>query len=35
VTTGATVDECASTLKRAGVVWVGVLAFSLAHHVGQ
>jgi ComF family protein len=31
VTTGATADECARTLKSAGVEWVGVLAFALAH----
>jgi ComF family protein len=32
VTTGATVNECARTLKAAGVEWVGVLSFSLAQH---
>jgi ComF family protein len=31
VTTGATVDECARTLKAAGVKWVGALAFALTH----
>jgi ComF family protein len=29
ITTGATVDECARTLKVAGVKWVGALAFAL------
>jgi ComF family protein len=29
ITTGATVDECARTLKAAGVKWVGALAFAL------
>lgn len=32
ITTGATVDECARTLKAAGVEWVGALAFALAKH---
>jgi ComF family protein len=31
ITTGATVDECARTLKDAGVKWVGALAFALTH----
>jgi ComF family protein len=31
ITTGATVDECARVLKNAGVDWVGVLTFALAH----
>jgi ComF family protein len=30
VTTGATVNECARTLKQAGVEWVGAFAFALA-----
>jgi predicted amidophosphoribosyltransferase len=30
ITTGATVNECARTLKQAGAEWVGALAFSLA-----
>jgi ComF family protein len=29
ITTGATVNECASVLKSSGVEWVGVLAFAL------
>jgi ComF family protein len=31
ITTGATIDECARTLKNAGVEWVGAFAFSLTH----
>jgi ComF family protein len=31
ITTGATVDECARTLKNAGVEWVDALSFALAH----
>ena len=31
ITTGATMDECARTLKDAGVEWVGALSFALAH----
>lgn len=31
MTTGATIDECARTLKNAGVEWVGAFAFSLTH----
>ncbi len=31
ITTGATVDECARTLKAAGVEWVGALSFALTH----
>jgi ComF family protein len=31
ITTGATIDECARTLKAAGVEWVGALSFALAH----
>jgi ComF family protein len=31
ITSGATVDECARTLKEAGVEWVGALSFALAH----
>jgi ComF family protein len=31
ITTGATVNECARTLKDAGVEWVGALSFALAH----
>jgi ComF family protein len=31
ITTGATADECARTLKDAGVEWIGILAFALAH----
>lgn len=30
VTTGATMNECARTLKQAGVEWVGAFAFALA-----
>jgi ComF family protein len=30
ITTGATVDECARTLKESGVKWVGALSFALA-----
>ncbi len=33
ITTGATVDECARTLKTAGVEWVDALSFALAHQV--
>ena len=29
ITTGATMDECARTLKASGVEWVGALAFGL------
>lgn len=32
ITTGATMDECARTLKAAGVEWVGAFAFALARH---
>lgn len=32
ITTGATIDECARTLKAAGAEWVGALAFALAKH---
>ena len=32
ITTGATMDECAFTLKSAGVEWVGALAFALSVH---
>lgn len=31
ITTGATVDECARTLKTAGAEWVDALSFALAH----
>ena len=30
ITTGATMDECARTLKARGVKWVGALSFALA-----
>jgi ComF family protein len=30
ITTGATVNECARTLKQAGAEWVGAFAFALA-----
>lgn len=30
ITTGATMEECARTLKRAGVKWVGAVAFARA-----
>ncbi|MFH1009885.1 MAG: ComF family protein [bacterium] len=30
ITTGATMEECARTLKRAGVKWVGAAAFAKA-----
>jgi predicted amidophosphoribosyltransferase len=30
ITTGATVDECARTLKHAGVEWVAAYSFALA-----
>jgi competence protein ComFC len=31
ITTGATIDECARTLKAAGAEWVGAFSFSLTH----
>jgi len=34
MTTGATVDECARVLKRAGATWVGVLTMARALRVG-
>jgi ComF family protein len=34
MTTGATVDECARVLKRAGAVWVGVLTLARALRIG-
>ena len=34
MTTGATVDECARVLKRAGALWVGVLTLARALRVG-
>jgi ComF family protein len=32
ITTGATMNECAHTLKAAGVEWVGALAFAKSTH---
>jgi ComF family protein len=32
ITTGATVDECARTLKAGGADWVGAYSFALAKH---
>jgi ComF family protein len=34
MTTGATVDECARVLKRAGAAWVGVLTLARALRIG-
>lgn len=34
MTTGATVEECARVLKRAGATWVGVLTLARALRVG-
>jgi ComF family protein len=31
ITSGATMDECARTLKESGVEWVGAFSFALAH----
>ena len=34
MTTGATVEECARMLKRAGAVWIGVLTLARASRTG-